>query len=156
MRKSVVEAQPAQSNPRTGEGWFDLETIATVELTSEDPACPIESAFTNTGGWRAANEGRQVIRLLFDEPQMLQRIWLRFSETEVTRTQQFVLQAFSGGPQPFREIVRQQWNFSPQGSTEETEDYEVELKDISALELAIQPDITTGKAIAALAGWRVA
>jgi hypothetical protein len=156
MRKSVVEAQPAQTNPRTDEGWLDLERIATVEVTSEDPAYPIESAFANSGGWRAAHEGRQVIRLIFDKPQTFHRIWLRFSETEVTRTQEFVLRAFSWGVKPFREIVRQQWNFSPDGSTEETEDYQVELKDISALELSIQPDITSGKAIASLAGWRVA
>jgi hypothetical protein len=156
MRKSVVEAQPPQTNPRTDEGWLDLERIATVELTSEDPAHPIESAFANRGGWRAAKEGRQVIRLGFDKPQALRRIWLRFSETEVGRTQEFVLRSFSWGAQPFREIVRQQWNFSPDGSTEEIEDYQVELKDISALELSIQPDITSGKAIASLAGWRVA
>ena len=156
MRKSIVKAQPTQTNPRTDEGWFDLERIATAELTSEDPAYPIESALTNSGGWRAAKEGRQVIRLVFDKPQVLHRIWLRFSETEFTRTQEFVLRAFSWGAQPFREIVRQQWNFSPEGSTEETEEYPLELTDVSALELAIQPDITSGKAIATLAGWRVA
>jgi hypothetical protein len=115
--------QPSQSN----DGWLDLERIATVELTSEDPAYPIESAFTNHGGSRAATEGRQVIRLVFDEPQVLHRIWLRFSETKVARAQQFVSRSFTWGERPFREIVRQEWNFSPDGSTEEVEDYRVEL-----------------------------
>ncbi len=156
MRKSVVQAQPALANARANDGWLDLERIATVELTSEDPAYPIESAFTNQSGWRASTEGQQVIRLVFDKPQVLHRIWLRFSETKIARTQQFVLRSFTWGGRPFREIVRQKWNFSPDGSTEEVEDYRVELKDISALELTIQPEISAGKAMASLAGWRVA
>ena len=41
----------------------------------------------------------------------------------------------------FREIVRQQWNFSPQGSTSEIEDYGVGLPGVSALELTITPDL---------------
>jgi outer membrane receptor protein involved in Fe transport len=44
---------------------------------------------------------------------------------------------FGGGPE--KEIVRQQWNFSPAGSTTEIEDYAVDLDGVSVLELAIQP-----------------
>ena len=40
-----------------------------------------------------------------------------------------------------RELIRQQWTFSPQRSTEEVEDYRMALKDIVVLELAIIPDI---------------
>ena len=49
--------------------FFEVERLATVQVTSEDPAFPIESVFRNNGGWRAAKEGEQVIRLVFDEPQ---------------------------------------------------------------------------------------
>jgi len=156
MRKSVVEAPAAEHSSRIDECWLDLERIARVEVTSEDPAYPIESAFLNSGIWRAAKEGQQVIRLVFDKPQALRRIWLRFSETEVARTQEFALRALATDARPPHEIVRQQWTFSPNGSTEEIEDYPVELKNVSALELTIQPEITAGKAIATLAGWRVA
>jgi hypothetical protein len=55
-----------------------------------------------------------------------------------------------------REIVRQQWNFSPAGSGSEVEDYEVDLDGVSALELAIKPDLARGEAPATLASWRVA
>jgi outer membrane receptor protein involved in Fe transport len=44
---------------------------------------------------------------------------------------------FGGGPE--KKIVRQQWNFSPAGSTTEIEDYAVDLDGVSVLELAIQP-----------------
>jgi hypothetical protein len=46
----------------------------------------------------------------------------------------------------FREIVRQQWNFSPPGTTREIEDYQVELSEVTVLELVIVPDKTRGAA----------
>ena len=55
-----------------------------------------------------------------------------------------------------REIVRQQWNFEPSGSTSESEDYEVELPGVAALELHIVPDISGGSARASLAELRLA
>jgi hypothetical protein len=39
-----------------------------------------------------------------------------------------------------REVVRQQFSFSPRGATEETEDYTVDLSAITSLELRIDPD----------------
>ena len=55
-----------------------------------------------------------------------------------------------------KEIVRQQWNFSPAGSTSEIEEYKVALDGVATLELAIKPDLTRGEAPATLARWRVA
>ena len=97
-----------------------------------------------------------MIRLVFDEPQTLHRIWLRFSETEIARTQQFTLQWSGPEAQTFQAIVRQQWNFSPHGSAEESEDYRVTLDGVSILELTIQPEIAAGNAKATLASWRIA
>jgi hypothetical protein len=59
-----------------------------------------------------------------------------------------------GGPP--KEIIRQQWNFSPTGSTREVEDYEVSLDSVAVLELAMTPDLTRREASATLAQWRVA
>jgi len=55
----------------------------------------------------------QTIRLIFDEPQSLRRIALVFEETEIERTQDFVLRWSGDCGGSFQEIVRQQWNFSP-------------------------------------------
>ncbi len=151
MRKSVIDAPPIPPASREGQ-WLDLPTIASVQVTSEDPAFPIESAFSQdrNEGWRAAKPGEQIIRILFDHPVSLRRIQLRFLETEQARTQEFALLylTLNGGP---REIVRQQWNFSPDGSTSEAESYRVELADVSTLELTIKPDIGGHTAIASLA-----
>jgi hypothetical protein len=80
---------------------------------------------------------------------------LQFHELEIARTQEFTVR-WSGGPgEPLKEIVRQQWNFSPDGSTIESEDYIVDLKAASILELTIDPDRGAGEALAKLADWRL-
>ena len=135
-----------------GHTWLNLEHLVQVEVSSEDPAHPIEAALLHgtDGGWRAAQPGEQTTRLIFDQPQPLRRIWLRFVETDVERTQQFVLRWSSDGGRSFQEIVRQQWNFSPAGAPEEVEDYQVALAAVTVLELTIVPDIRGGAACASL------
>src|SRR5216683_2147852 len=154
MRKKLINSDTMR--PHSQEEWLDLGEIATVEVTSEDPNFPIEFALTarEGSGWRAAARGKQMIRIVLDRPRPLRRIRLEFSETESQRTQEFTLRWSQAGG-PFREIVRQQWNFSPQGSTSEIEDYQVQLEKVSALELTLKPDLTPDTAFATLAAWRV-
>ena len=90
------------------------------------------------------------------EPQRVRRIWLHFAETAAGRTQEFVLRWGTADGQPTREVVRQQWTFSPDGSTHETEDYRVDLWGVTVLELTISPDISGGEARASLAEMRIA
>ncbi len=129
-----------------------------MEITSENAAHPIESALLpgRASGWRAAGPGKQTIRLLFAHPQRLRRIWLDFVEPHAERTQEYVLRWSSDGGESFREIVRQQWNFSPQGATCETEDHHVELPAVTVLEMNINPDTSGGNAVASLAQLRLA
>jgi hypothetical protein len=128
-----------------------------VEVTSEDKDYPVESALVAGArrGWRASDSGTQTIRLIFDEPQRLKRISLIFEETETERTQEFVLRWSAGGGHSFREIVRQQWNFSSPDSIREVEEYQVELSDVTVLELTIVPDISGGTARASLKSLRL-
>lgn len=157
MRKRIVGLAPIQKRSESAGTWLDLDHIATVEATSEDPDFPIESAFVSGGrGWRASGKGKQQIRIIFDEPVSIQRIHLRFEEAEVERTQEFAIRwaGVEGGPE--KEIVRQQWNFSPAGSASEVEDYNVRLENVSVLELTIKPDLTREDAPATLAEWRIA
>jgi hypothetical protein len=157
MRKRIIGQGPPEVSAAEP-GWMDLERLAQVDITSEDIGHPIESALIpGTGsGWRAAQPGEQAIRLLFDEPLRLQRIHLAFHEEERERTQEFVLRGSSDGGQSYREIVRQQYNFSPPQAAREIEDYDVDLYSVTALELRIIPDISGGNARASLAQLRVA
>jgi hypothetical protein len=111
-----------------------------------------ESALSQeaTKGWRAAETGVQTIRLIFDQPQSLKRISLVFVEMEVSRTQEFILRWSPDRGNSFREIVRQQWNFSRPDATRETEDYAVEPSNVTLLELIIGPDKENRKARASL------
>ena len=67
-----------------------------------------------------------------------------------------VLRWSPDGGQSYREIVRQQYNFSPPGVTREFEDYAVDLAGVTALELRIVPDIGGGDARASVAQLRIA
>lgn len=143
--------------PPPDEGWLDLDRAASVEVTSEEKDYGIESALISgeTRGWRAATRGTQTIRLIFEEPQRLRRISLVFEENEIKRTQEFVLRWSLDGGRSFREIVRQQWNFGPPETIREGEEYQVELSDVTVLELIIVPDISGGAARASLKSLRV-
>ena len=151
MRKRILGVSQPQT-PAPDQGWLHLEDIATVELTSETATHPIEAALLPgaTSGWRAASPGQQTIRLIFDQPQRLRRVYLHFEEAASVRTQEFVLRWSDDGGRSLRGIVRQQWNFSPPATTEEVEDYQVELSGVTVLELTITPDISDGEARASL------
>jgi hypothetical protein len=151
MRKRLI-TPTAERLGTLGQGWLDLERAAVVEVTSEDEHFPVESAFRSetARGWRAAAPGCQTIRLIFDHPQRLKCISLVFEEGEIPRTQEFVLRWSSDGGSTLKEIVRQQWNFSPPESIREVEQYQVDLHNIDVLELVINPDIARGVARASL------
>ena len=154
MHKGLITSE---SPSVFADAWLDLVTAATVELTSEDKTHPIEAALSSRDqGWRAASPGVQTIRLIFYQPQRLKRINLVFKEAETSRTQEFVLRWRSEADKGFREIVRQQWNFSPPQTGREIEDYRVDLTSVKVLELVIIPNIGGGCTLASLENLRLA
>ena len=152
MRKRLI----AQNRLETGD-WLDLQTLAQVEISSEDPAHPIEFALSDhEDGWQAAESGEQVVRVLFDEPRELRVIELTFDEHRAARTQEFLLRWSPDGGRSYRDIVRQQFTFSPPGTTRETERLTVNLREVTAVELKIVPDISHGSVHASLRSLRMA
>ena len=145
MRKQII-SQRQRESPSAHTSWLDLEAVARVEVTSEDAAHPIEAALLTVGGtgWRAESPGEQTIRLLFEAPQRLRLIRLLFQEEKEARTQEFVLRWSPTTESSWRDIVRQQYHFSPSGATEEMEEYQVDLEDVAALELTIIPNLSDG------------
>jgi len=159
MRKRIIGSAHVGSEilPRS-DTWLDLEQLATIEVSSEDPRFPVEAIFelNENSGWRAAQDGEQLLRIVFDESTPLHRMQLLFVEEEVARTQEFSIRWSPAQGGPTREIVRQQWTFSPQGSTREVEQYDVSLDSVAVLELSIKPDLNAGRGRATLLNWRVA
>lgn len=140
MRKSIVTSVAVAAMP-IGDLWRDLERIARVEMTSEDENFPIEHAIARKAatGWKASTTGPQVIRMHFDEPLTIRRIQVHFIDSAAERSQEFAV-FVNGEDGALQEVVRQQWSFSPNGATEEIEDYAVALTGVTVLELRIDPD----------------
>jgi hypothetical protein len=156
VRKSII-TPGRPDRPAEADGWVDLDRVARVEVTSEEPGHPVEAALLpgRGPGWRASGPGPQTVRLVFDGPRHVRRVRLRFAADSVPRTQEFVLRWVDAGSD-CREVVRQQWTFSPGGSAEEVEDYRVDLPGVVVLELVVTPDIAGGESAASLAEFRVA
>ena len=119
---------------------------------------PIEAALLEgrESGWRAAELGEQVIRLVFASPHWVRRIELLFVEEELERVQQFVLRWKPENSNTYRDILRQQFVFSPGGATREFERYTVGLEALQELELRITPDLGGKETFATLRSLRLA
>lgn len=157
MRKKIINDTVAGTETPAEDNWLNIENLAEVEITSENANYPIESALIpgGTTGWLAGEEGMQTIRVVFIKPQTIQKIMLKFAESSIERTQEFVLSWYAENGEP-HEIARQQWNFSPDASTIEVENYHVNHADVAALELRINPNISSSHAMASLEQLRVA
>jgi hypothetical protein len=157
MKKRIItDIMP--SNEELNSRWLDLEALADVEVTSEARGYPIEGALlpNQALGWKASSPGKQTIRLLFNQAQTIRHIHLSFLETDLVRTQEYALRQSHDNGLTFEEIVRQQWNFSPDGSNKQVEDYMEVLSSVSVLELIITPDINNENVFASLEELRVA
>jgi len=143
MRKRLISS-PGKIDSTVADNWLELQNAALVEVTSEADGYPIEGALLlhQQREWRAQTAGTQIIRLLFDEPQTIRTICLLFKENQAARTQEFLLRWLPHGTALWRDVVRQQWNFSPPHAAEEREEYKVDLASADALELSINPDVS--------------
>ena len=139
MRK-ILHNSSMVSSPSAGTDWIDLLSLANAELSSEDPAFPFENALEpgETKGFRAGLPGPQSIRLIFDQHQRIRKIRLEFEEKTLSRSQEFAL-SVTHADGSRQEIIRQQWSFSPSGSTTEIEEYTVQLDNVLSLELTVDP-----------------
>jgi hypothetical protein len=144
LKRLIPQERTATLTP--DEPWLDLERLARVDLTSEDPAYPIELALggAGTAGWRASEPGRQTLRFIFEQPQGIRTVHLVFREEQHQRTQEFVLKWSPREGEPPREILRQQYHFSPPGTVEQRETYTLNLEGVALFELEIIPEIGGG------------
>ena len=143
LRKLIIKPHPVTPDSNTGE--IDIATVATVMVNSESSDHPIDLAFDDYRGpggthWIAGELGEQTVILAFDSPQTINQILLEVEEPEVARTQelQFVLSCDGGGT--YRELLRQEFNFSPPGTTFERENWNVSGEGVTQLRLVIKPD----------------
>ena len=143
LRKHIVKVPLSHPVPQPGE--MDIAATATVQVTSEDPTHPIEHVFDHRRGpggsrWVAAEPGEQTLILAFDTPQIIHQTIVEVEEPEVSRTQELQLSVSHDGGQTYRELRRQEYNFSPPGTTFEREDWAVTAERVTHLQLWMKPD----------------
>ena len=143
LRKQILGKQPPAPVRRPAEK--DIAAMATVIVSSEDPNHPIDNAFDDRRGpsgsrWIAEHPGEQTVIVAFDTPQTLHRLFLEVDELEVSRTQELAVSLSNDGGQTYRELVRQEFNFSPPGTTRELEEWTIGADRVSHLRLVIKPD----------------
>ena len=155
MKKQIVAESHANGRPDHAP-WLDLDACASVKLTSEDRHHPIESALYDGAGkgWVAGSAGPQTIWLHFDQPQRIRDVYLRF-ERATAVTQEFALSWSNNDGVAYRELVRQQFNFSGQTPCEE-ENLRADLTGVTDMKLTIIPDIGGGESLATLQALRIA
>ena len=159
MRKQVAPS-PAQGSTTAGGDWLNLDQAARVSVSSEDAGFPVEnalapeSALAESRGWKAEHLGPATITLDFDTPQAISKVLLHFTEPVHERSQEWSLSArLADGTK--RELLRQGWNFSPSGSSEQREQHTLQLASVAALILTIDPDRGRDRYPATLTAWRV-
>src|SRR5271157_2459514 len=116
LRKLIIKPHSAIPDAITGE--IDIAAVATVQVTSEAPDHPIDHVFDDDRGpsgtrWIAGEPGEQTVILAFDAPQTINQILLEIEEPEVARTQDLQLSLSCDGGRTYRELLRQEFNFSP-------------------------------------------
>lgn len=144
LRKHIISAGHAPT-PGPDEPSIDIPAVTTVMLTSEAPSHPIDHAFDGHRGpgatrWVAAETGEQTIILAFDAPQTLRQVIVEIEETQTARTQELQLALSCDGGRSYREILRQEYTFSPPGTTFEREEWTASSAGVSHLRLWIKPD----------------
>ena len=156
MRKQVGKSSvEIGSTPWPPSPSLPVHEIATAFVTSESPGHPVEHIFDGQDGpeatrWVAGTSGEQTLLLAFDEPQHLHQIKVEIEEREIARTQELDVSLSGDGGQTFHEIVRQEFTFSPPGTTFERESWTLRTETVTHVRLRIKPDKGGGLAQASI------
>lgn len=141
LRKHLL--QPADLH--VSQHHISIPDTATVLVTSERPDHPIDYICDGQFGpgstrWIAEQPGDQTVVLAFDRARDIQTLSLEIEEKEVSRTQELTLSTSRDGGQTYREVLRQEFNFSPSGTTFEHEEWRLAAEGITNVRVWIRPD----------------
>jgi len=148
LRKQVIpspDRAAAGEGARSRTGAKDIPALARVLVTSESSDHPVDNLFDGRDGpggsrWIASADGEQAVILAFDAPQTIQSVSLETEEPHASRTQELCLSLSRDGGQTYRDVLRQEFTFSPGGSTFEREDWRVPADGVTHVRVAIRPD----------------
>jgi hypothetical protein len=144
LRKRLLPRQ--EPNPAALAGEINLARDAVVAYTSDDPDHPIENLIDGNYGrgstfWAAAKpDTTERIVVEFDHPQSVSRMIYEVEECSRERTQEVRVEVSSDGARTYRQVLVQEYTFSPAGATFQREEQRLNLPPITHLRLTIVPD----------------
>jgi hypothetical protein len=144
LRKRQLEADAAASGGAADE--IDIAGCATIAYSSEQPGHPIEHLLdgrSGTGATRWIATRPDVIEQIvveFDQPRAIARLVYEVEEAERERTQEIRVEVSADGGRTYRQILVQEYTFSPRGATYQREEQRLDLLQISHLRLTIVPN----------------
>jgi F5/8 type C domain len=125
---------------------IDITGSATVLYSSERPSDPVEHLFDGRSGpgatrWISArHDTTEQIVVEFDDPQPISRLVYEVEEVEYERTQEVRVEISEDDGRRYRQILAQDYNFSPAGATYQRQDQRFERHRASHLRLTIVPN----------------
>ena len=143
LRKALL--QPRVPHAPIPVQEISIPDSATVLVTSEMPDHPIDCICDGQHGpgstrWIADEMGDQTVIVAFDTARTLRKVKLEVEEPDISRTQELALSISRDGGQTYREVLRQEYNFSPPGTTFEREEWRIPAEGVTNLWLWIRPD----------------
>jgi hypothetical protein len=157
LRKRPLEADAAASGRAANE--IDIAGCATVSYSSEDPAHPVEHLLDGQSGpgatrWMSAPDTIEHLVVEFDQPQTISRLMYEVEEATRERTQEVRVEISEDGARTYRQILVQEYNFSPRGATYQREEQRFDLHGVTHLRLTIVPN-KSGSGTATLTALRL-
>jgi hypothetical protein len=143
LRKHLLTDHSTERVAEPGEK--DIAALATVWVTSEAADYPIDNVLDSRRGpggsrWIAGEPGPQRLLLAFDAPQTLRLLRLEVEERDVSRTQEIQVAISRDEGQTYQTLLRQEYTFSPPGTTFEREVWSIPVEGVTHLQLVITPD----------------
>ena len=152
MRRATTRAASGIRRSETTDAqWLDLDVVADVAIVAGGLRVARVPGF-----WSAESPGEQMIEIRFHHRTRVRRLRVVSSEVKESRTQEMTIRVSLRGGERHREVLRQQFNFSPNGAREEVKEYALQLEDVSTIQLRIVPSIDGRPAVARVSELRVA
>ncbi len=158
IRKRLISEQGSVPSERPGE--IDIASHTTLGYSSEDSDHPVEYLIDKHFGqgatrWASARPNTtEYIVLEFDHAQKVSRIIYEVEECRQERTQEVRVEVWDDHVRTYRQVLVQEYTFSPQGATFEHEDVQLDLPAITHLRLTIVPN-KGGSGVATLTSLRL-
>ena len=142
LRKQILPTHPT---PGVQQREISIPETATILVTSETVDHPVDHICDGRRGpgatrWVAKEPGEQTIILAFDTPLSLNTVSLEIEEFEVSRTQELTVAISKDRGETYRELLRQEYHFSPSGTTFERERWTIAAPAVTHLKIWIKPD----------------